>query len=102
MGTKHQIILLAERYAEATGLALATVSARVLGRGSKLAALIAGGDIGCDRFDRAVAWFAANWPAGTPWPEGIARPEPDEADVTAGSAAPSRCGASQSAREARS
>lgn len=30
-------------------------------------------------YDRTVAWFAANWPEGAVWPEGIERPVMTEA-----------------------
>jgi hypothetical protein len=61
-------------YAAATGLAEATVSSRFLQRGSRLAELQAGGDMGARHIERVLARFSEEWPADAPWPEGVERP----------------------------
>lgn len=54
----------ADAYKAATGITEdTTVSHRVFGDTKKLGALRRGGDITVRRFNAAMAWFAANWPA---------------------------------------
>ena len=69
-----QLLSLAREYASATGVELTTVSWRVFGDTKKLAAIVAGGDIQVRRFERALCWFAENWPEGRPWPASVPRP----------------------------
>lgn len=45
-----------------------TVSHRVFGDSKKLTQLRNGADITTGRFNAAMAWFAANWPASRPVP----------------------------------
>ncbi|WP_245515051.1 hypothetical protein [Jiella endophytica] len=76
MTLREQLIHVADRYCQAVGLSRARVSTIVLGRGSKLDDLARGGDVTTRIFEQAVSWFSANWPDGTDWPNGIARPAP--------------------------
>lgn len=63
----------ADAYKAATGLtADTTVSHRVFGDTKKLGALREGGDITVGRFNQALAWFAANWPAEASRPAALA------------------------------
>ncbi len=34
-------------------------------------------------FERAMAWFSANWPEGLAWPDGVERPASDAANADA-------------------
>lgn len=72
-GIDH-LLLLARAYGAAHGLEPSTVSWRVFGDTKKLGAIEAGGDIQVRRYERAMQWFAANWPAGTDWPTDVPRP----------------------------
>ena len=65
------LLLIADEYKRATGLEDVTVSHRVFGDSKKLSALRGESDITVGRFNTAVAWFAANWPDGAIWPDGV-------------------------------
>jgi hypothetical protein len=70
-----QIRDLAAAYAAATGLEPSTVSWRVFGDTKKLAMIADGADLTTRRFEAAVSWFSAHWPAGAAWPATVRRPE---------------------------
>ncbi|MBI5111329.1 MAG: hypothetical protein HZA68_05055 [Rhodovulum sp.] len=72
-----QLLLLARAYGAAHGIEMSTVSWRVFGDTKKLGAIAAGGDIQVRRFERALRWFAAHWPAETAWPPAVPRPHAD-------------------------
>lgn len=74
MSAIDQLLILARAYGDAAGIERSTVSWRVFGDTKKLAAIEAGADIQVRRQERAVAWFARNWPSGAEWPAGIPRP----------------------------
>lgn len=60
----QNLIEQADAYKAASGIASdSTVSYRVFGDSKKLTALRNGGDITVSRFNAAMGWFAANWPA---------------------------------------
>lgn len=67
------ILRLAAVYGEATGLGPSAVSWRVFGDSKKLPALRDGKDIQVRRCERALAWFAENWPEGAAWPADVPR-----------------------------
>jgi len=85
MSAIDQLVDLARRYSDATGLEPKTVSWRAFGDTKKLAALETGADIQVGRYERTLQWFSDNWPAEVEWPADIARP-PVRA-TTAGEAA---------------
>jgi hypothetical protein len=55
--------------------------------------LVFGGESGLTvaNYEKAMLWFASNWPEALPWPEGVERPElddePRQVAETAGAAA---------------
>ncbi|MGM5087560.1 hypothetical protein E0H64_17835 [Rhizobium leguminosarum bv. viciae] len=75
MNMRDQIVLAADRYAEATGVGRKRVSTLVLNRGSKLDDIARGGDLTTGIFERAMQWFSDNWPEGAEWPQVVQRPE---------------------------
>ena len=79
MNALDTLFLLSGAYCRATGLAEATLSSRMLGDGKRLAAIREKSDIGVRRLNRAIRWLSDNWPADAAWPEGVARPAPQEA-----------------------
>jgi hypothetical protein len=81
MTSINHLLRVARAYGAAEGIAPSTVSWRVFGDTKKLGALETGSDIQIGRWERAMQWFSDNWPAGTEWPAGIARPmpQPDQA-----------------------
>lgn len=72
-----QLLRLIDIYRAAREVSDARVSTLVFNDGSRIAELRSGRDIGTRRLERAVLWFAENWPAGIEWPDGIERPLPD-------------------------
>jgi hypothetical protein len=70
----RNILSLADAYATATDVREVTLSHRLFGDSKKLAALRNGADMTVGRFNAALLWFSANWPATVAWPEGIERP----------------------------
>lgn len=77
------LLKVARRYAEIEGVPLTTVSSRALNDGKKLAALESGADINVGRLERALEWFASNWPEGE-WPRDVPRPASVETDGARG------------------
>lgn len=66
-------------FCEAKGLSRSRVSTIVFNGGGVLDRVAEGGDVTTGNFERGIKWFSDNWPPGTGWPEGIARPEKQEA-----------------------
>lgn len=80
MNMREQILLVSDRFAEASGIGRKRVSTIVFNRGSKLDDIDGGGDLTTGNFERAMLWFSENWPKGTVWPFDVPRPErPQEA-----------------------
>lgn len=75
MTLREQLLDLFDTYAEARGLSRSRISTIVFSGGHVIERLEKGGDVTTGNFEKAVRWFSANWPEGTPWPQGIARPE---------------------------
>lgn len=69
------LITTSAAYCEAKGLSRSRVSTLVFNDGKALARIAAGGDLNTRSFEKAMLWFAFNWPDATPWPEGVERPE---------------------------
>ena len=74
----QRFLLVFDAYCSAVGKAQATVSAKFLGRGSRIEELRAGGDIGAKVLARTLRGFSVHWPEGAEWPEGIERPSSTE------------------------
>lgn len=69
------LILVADAFCAAVGLSRARVATLTFNDGKALDRIAGGGDLTTRSFEKAMAWFSANWPEGAAWPEGIARPE---------------------------
>jgi len=76
MNLREQLLAITDAYCAATGRSASRVSTIIFNDGKRIAAIREGGDLATGRLEHAMAWYAANWPAGTDWPEGIVRPEP--------------------------
>lgn len=80
---RDNLIVLAQTYADATGLSLATVSKRIGGKHCFLADFIAGrSSTTLTTYFAMVDRLRAAWPAGTGWPETRAVPKPMRTEVT--------------------
>lgn len=76
MTLREQLMLTSCQFAQQRGLSLSRVSKLVFNDGKTLDRMRAGGDVTTNIYERAMAWFSANWPQGVDWPEGVRRPEP--------------------------
>ena len=70
----RHLLSLADAYQLSCHVEDKTLSSRVFGDSKKLGAMRSGADITTARFNMAIGWFSANWPADTAWPRGIPRP----------------------------
>lgn len=68
------LLRLADAFCAATGRSKSRVATVIFNDGKKFGLIEAGGDVGTKVFERALRWFADNWPADTAWPEGVDRP----------------------------
>ena len=69
------LITTSDIYCTAVGLSRSRVSTVIFNDGKALDRIAAGGDLTTRSFEKAMLWFAFNWPEATPWPEGVERPE---------------------------
>lgn len=69
-----RLLAVVDAYRAATGLSEARISTLFLKGGTRLAHLRAGGDIGVRTAAKALAAFAAAWPADAVWPDTVERP----------------------------
>lgn len=69
-----RLLATADAYRRATGLSLSRVSTLVFGDGGRLDGIVAGKDLNTRSYEKAMAWFDANWPAGADWPADVERP----------------------------
>lgn len=75
-----ELLSIVDAYMKATGRKETTVSTTVFNDGKKLTSLRDGtADIGTRRYNSALTWFSENWPDGAVWPEGVSRPEVEQA-----------------------
>lgn len=71
-----QFLQLVDAYSAATGLAQSTISTRLFNDGKRLEMLRDGRDVGIRKVAEAVQLISDTWPAESPWPTEIARPQP--------------------------
>lgn len=76
MQLRQHVIALIERFAEAKRVSPSRVCTIVFNSGAMHKRLTSGSDITVGRAEGAIRWFAANWPEGAAWPEGVDRPAP--------------------------
>lgn len=74
MDYRAQLIALADAYREHTGRSQARVATIILDQSKFFARIAEGGGCTVDTYLTVKAWFAANWPEGAPWPEGVHPP----------------------------
>lgn len=79
MAAISNLLIVADAYSAALGAEAKTVSWRVFGDSKKLDAIRSGADIQVGRYERAIQWFADNWPAAAAWPKGVERPSAADA-----------------------
>lgn len=72
-----QLMTVADGYCAKVQRSRSRISTIIFGDGMRLDGVAQGKDIQTRSFERAMAWFSANWPADLDWPEGIERPSPE-------------------------
>ncbi|MFN3549252.1 MAG: hypothetical protein ACK4U0_17330 [Mesorhizobium sp.] len=73
---RQKLLAVADAYSFAAGIGRKRVSTIVLNGGAKLDAIAGGADLTTGTYEKAMAWFAANWPDGAVWPGDVSHPEP--------------------------
>jgi len=68
------LITTSDAYCLAVGLSRSRISTLVFNDGKALDRIAGGGDLNTRSFEKAMLWFAANWPEGAAWPETVERP----------------------------
>jgi hypothetical protein len=74
MNYRQHLITLIKTFATAKGISPSRVGQTLFSSGAKYNQLVAGADINVGRFEDAVKYLDAHWPADAVWPEGLARP----------------------------
>lgn len=74
MDYRQQLLTLAKGYSAGTGRSEARVATIVHNQGAFFVRMREGKGCSVDTYLKFKRWFAENWPAGVPWPEGVDRP----------------------------
>lgn len=102
MSLVSHLLVIADIFCAGRGLSRARVSTIVFNDGKRLDRLAQGKGLQINTYERAMLWFAANWPEGADWPSDVPRPDmptlapdaPGENDNPAAeSLTPEECGA---------
>lgn len=83
MSLCDKLMKTADAYCAAVNRSRSRISTIIFGDGLRLAGIAAGKDIQTRNYEKAMLWFAANWPDGVAWPEGVERPEFAEVESAA-------------------
>jgi hypothetical protein len=79
MTLTDRLLLVTDTYCAAIGRSRSRISTIVFGGGDRIDGIAQGKDLNTRSYEKAMTWFAANWPEGVDWPEGVERPEFHEA-----------------------
>ena len=69
------VLRLARAYGDGMDISLSTVGVRAAKNDKMFVNLAAGRTCTVRSLERAACFFAANWPKGLVWPDGVPRPE---------------------------
>ena len=71
----EKLVVVADAFCAVSGQTRAAVAKAIFGRGGHLDDLAGGRrDIATQTYERALRWFADEWPAGAEWPVEVERP----------------------------
>ena len=89
MTLTDQLLLVSDAYCAAVNRSRSRISTIVFGGGDRIDGIARGKDLNTRSFEKAMQWFASNWPEAVAWPEGVIRPDLVEVDAaqTPGAAA---------------
>jgi len=68
---RHHLVTCAAAFVVASGLSLATVGRQAANDWRFFVRLESGAGFTAGKYDEVMRWFAANWPKGAAWPDGI-------------------------------
>lgn len=71
---RTQLLTVADAYCAARKRSRARISTIVFNAGTALDRIAAGKDLTTGNWERAMAWFHANWPDDVEWPSEVQRP----------------------------
>lgn len=74
MEQRTKILTLLGQLCEHLAISHWAISMRIFGKGDFFRKMLAGGDCRTSTADKAMQWFADNWPDDLAWPRDIARP----------------------------
>lgn len=74
MTLTQKLLTTSNAYCGLSRLSQSRVSTLIFGDGMRLSGIANGKDLNTRSFERAMAWFVANWPKGSPWPDDVERP----------------------------
>lgn len=80
MRLTEKLLLVADTYCLAVRRSRSRISTIIFMSGDRLDGIAAGKDIQTRNYEKAMLWFASNWPEGVAWPAGVERPEFEAAD----------------------
>lgn len=84
MKLTDQLLTVCNAYCGHVKRSRSRISTIIFSSGDRLDGIAAGKDLKTGSYERAMAWFSANWPEGLAWPEGIERPQvPTSSDEAA-------------------
>jgi len=71
----EKLIRTADAYCAHVRRSRSRISTIIFGDGLRLDGIAQGKDIQTRNYEKAMLWFASNWPEALAWPAGIERPE---------------------------
>jgi len=75
MALTEKLLLVSDTYCAAVRRSRSRISTIIFSAGDRIDGVAVGKDINTRSYEKAMAWFASNWPEGLAWPEGVERPE---------------------------
>lgn len=75
MTLTEKLILITDRYCAHVSRSRSRISTIIFGGGDRIDGIAGGKDLNTRSYEKAMTWFATNWPADLAWPEGVDRPE---------------------------
>jgi hypothetical protein len=70
-----KLIRTADAYCAHVRRSRSRISTIIFGDGLRLDGIAQGKDIQTRNYEKAMLWFASNWPEALAWPEGVERPQ---------------------------
>lgn len=82
MTLTDKLLLVSDAYCAAVQRSRSRVSTIIFGGGDRIDGIARGKDLNTRSYEKAMLWFASNWPEAIAWPAGVERPEPNFSEVS--------------------